>query len=159
MTDDLHPRISRTAYLLGYAGLLPQVAAVALVGWGFGDRKAHAIAVGFGLSVACFYAAVILSFLGGMWWGFAMMRSAGRGGLAALAVLPSLVGFALLCLGSVGLPLSWVLVALGVAIVLTLPVDRHLTATGEAPQGWMHLRAPLSLGLGGLTILAGVLAA
>ena len=41
--------------------------------------------------------------------------------------------------------------------MLTLPVDRRFVATGEAPVGWMALRVPLSLGLGLLTIAAGVL--
>ena len=51
------------------------------------------------------------------------------------------------------------MIALGGAILLTLPVDRHLVATGEAPANWMKLRMPLSLGLGGLTIAAGLLLA
>ena len=45
----------------------------------------------------------------------------------------------------------------GSAVALTLLVDRRLVASGDTPVGWMRLRVPLSLGLGGLTILAGVL--
>jgi hypothetical protein len=41
--------------------------------------------------------------------------------------------------------------------MLTLPVDRRLVATGEAPTGWMGLRVPLSLGLATLTILAAMM--
>ena len=52
---------------------------------------------------------------------------------------------------------GWCLVATGSVVALTLLVDRSLVASGDAPDGWMRLRAPLSLGLGGLTILAGVL--
>jgi hypothetical protein len=40
--------------------------------------------------------------------------------------------------------------------MLTLLVDRHLMNRGDAPPDWMRLRTPLSLGLGALTILAGV---
>lgn len=158
MTDGPRPRVSRAAYLLGFAGLLPQVAAVLLLASSAGHAKADALAFGFGLSIASVYAAAILSFLGGMWWGFAIKRGSQQGSLAAVAVLPSLAAVALVLAGAIGLPSRWILVALGVVIILTLPVDRRLAATGDAPDGWMALRVPLSLGLGGLTILAGLLA-
>ena len=138
--------------LLGFAGLLPQLAAVALVASGRGEFYF------FGRVLALVYGIVILSFLGGVWWGFAVRRIGGQGVLAAVAVLPSLAGVALMIAVQFGLPLPRALVLLGVLIALTLLVDRHLAATGEAPAGWMALRIPLSLGLGGLTILAGVLA-
>ena len=154
------PRVGRTAFLLGLAGLLPQAAAVALVAIGRRDPTDMAwVPLMVGYATALVYGAVILSFLGGIWWGFAMRRAAGQAGLAALAVVPSLVGA--LCVAAAGLTVPsggpWPAVALGSAIMLTLPVDRHLVATGEAPANWMRLRVPLSLGLGVLTIVAGVL--
>ena len=147
-------RVSRAAYLLGFAGLLPQGGAVWLT---TGD---HSKATTLGYAVALFYGAVILSFLGGIWWGLAMRRLDRQAPLAAAAVLPSLVAVAIIAwAGVLGTDASpGPLVALGAALLLTLPVDRHLVTTGEAPAGWMRLRIPLSLGLGGLTILAGVLA-
>jgi hypothetical protein len=130
-------------------GLLPQAAAVLLM-------AVHPPgAFGLPLAIAYSYAALILSFLGGIWWGFAMRRSVGQGALAALAVLPSLIPLAILPLASRSW--SWGLIVLGTAILATLLVDRHLVAKGDAPPNWMRLRAPLSLGLGGLTILAGLL--
>ena len=146
------PTIARTTGLLGYAGLLPQLAAVALVASGRGEFYF------FGRVLALVYGIVILSFVGGVWWGFAVRRASGQGALATVAVLPSLVGVALMIAVQFGLPLPGALVLLGVVIALTLLVDRRLAASGEAPVGWMGLRVPLSLGLGGLTILAGVLA-
>lgn len=103
------------------------------------------------------YASLILSFLGGMWWSFAMKRVARQASLAALAVVPSLLPSILLPLAAVT---SWTvpLVLLGSTILLTLLVDRRLARSGEAPEGWMSLRVPLSIGLGGLTIVAGILA-
>ena len=88
---------------------------------------------------------------------FAVRRPvAAQAPLLVAAVVPSLVAFALLGLGLMLLDLRWPLVLLGAGVLLTLPVDRHLAATGDAPQGWMGLRVPLSLGLGLLTIAMGV---
>ena len=161
------PDISRTAYALGFAGLLPQVAAVLLMVLG---RSGYPFAHAVGLLIASVYAASILSFLGGIWWGVAMRREQGQGVAVALAVLPSLVAVALLCwagaqatlLGSIaaieGGHLRAPLLALGVAVASTLLVDRRLIASGDVPRDWMRLRTPLSLGLGGLTVAAGLLA-
>jgi len=144
------------ARLLGFAGLLPQGAAVAMVIAGHREGGIdRGIAHGLGQAIALGYGALILSFLGGIWWGFTMRREAGQARLAMAAVVPSLVAAALLvAIGATGQP-GWGLVGLGSAILLTLPVDRHLVATGEAPAGWMRLRVPLSVGLGVLTIVAG----
>jgi hypothetical protein len=139
--------VGRVAFALGAAGLLPQAAAAVLVALGYAD----------GALVALGYGALILSFLGGMWWGLAMNLRLGQSLLVTLAVVPSLVAGAIMALSAVHLPLG--LVALGSAILLTLPVDRWLVARGAAPINWMRLRVPLSIGLGALTIVAGVLAA
>lgn len=146
---DAGPRVSRAAMLLGFAGLLPQFAAVTLIALG-GQTIV--------LLIALAYPMIILSFLGGIWWGFAMRRRARQAGLATLAVVPSLVVLLLVIGLGLGIATSWILVANGVAILLTLPVDRHLARSGDAPVDWMRLRIPLSVGLGGLTIVAGYLA-
>ena len=146
--------------LLGVAGLLPQAAAVALIVSGGRDRTDLAwVPLSIGYATVLGYGAIILSFLGGIWWGFAMRREAGQARLAALSVMPSLVAAG--CVGWAGLQFGrgggWPAVALGAAILLTLPIDRHLVTTGEAPANWMRLRVPLSVGLGALTIAAGIL--
>lgn len=144
-------RVGRTAFLLGFAGLLPQAAAVALI---IADRHG-----GYDLPYGFLYAypSLILSFLGGIWWGYAMRRDHGQAVLAGLAVLPSLAPLAILPTAMVSW--TWPLILLGIALLLTLVVDAHLARTGEAPVNWMQLRLPLSVGLAGLTIVAGVLAA
>ena len=145
-------RVGSAAFGLGFAGLVPQLAAVVLT---LGGEHVAA----FGRLIATGYGVLILSFLGGMWWGIAMRREQRQGRLVALAVLPSLVAAAILAWAGLsadeGAPGP--LLALGVAIMLTLLVDRHLVSTGEAPQGWTALRAPLSLGLGLLTFATGLL--
>ena len=147
------PQVGKGAFALGFAGLVPAFAAACLIALG----RAEAAAIAF------LYPAAILSFLGGIWWGFAMRRPTGQASLALLAVMPSLVAVGLVLLAILGAffgarPVtSWSLVALGVALILTLPVDRYLVRTGEAPANWLRLRIPLSIGLGGLTIVSAAL--
>ncbi len=154
-------RVGGTAKLLGFAGLLPQGAAVLLMllaRGSYGDLGGLLTLAGYGIAVA--YGALILSFLGGIWWGYAMRREGGQGALAVLAVVPSLVAFACMIAAVWTLPHEpspWPALVLGSAIMLTLPVDRRLVRDGEAPANWMSLRVPLSVGLGSLTIAAGVI--
>lgn len=141
------------AMLLGHAGLLPPAACVVAIAGGDPAIRFSALALLFA------YVAVILSFLGGLWWGFAAREGArAPRWLWIAAVVPSLVAVAAAWPWAVGL--SWPgpsLVALGVAVFLTLMVDRRLVTLGIAPSDWMRLRVPLSLGLGTLSILGAVL--
>ena len=148
-------RVGRTAYALGFAGLLPQIVAVgafALLDPAHGPSLPAV--------VAAVYPLAILSFLGGMWWGLAMRGDAAQPAGVLLAVLPSLaavaLAFAFFVAADAGLT-GWCFVATGSAILLTLLVDRWLERQTLTPDGWMRLRVPLSVGLGGLTILAGAL--
>ena len=154
MTDPVHVpargSVGESPLILGYAGLFPQIAAVATCVFA-GDSDV-------GPMFAFGYAALILSFLGGIWWGFAMRTGTHQGRIATLAVLPSLFG-ALLILLSIAhiLPLGLALVLMGSAVIMTLLIDRRLVSDDIAPAGWMALRVPLSVGLGALTILCGIL--
>lgn len=137
---------------LGLAGLLPQFACVAVLYAGPAEWREAALAIAFA------YAALILSFLGGMWWGIAAAAPAAQrrrtlGWLWIAAVLPSLV--ALACFLPWALDWAWPepsLVMLGGALLVTLGVDAKLGAL--APRWWMTLRVPLSTGLGLATIAA-----
>lgn len=115
-----------------------------------------------GYGFALLYAAIILSFLGGIWWTFAMRRTDGQARLASVAVVPPLVGFGLVAAAVFGAPMTipaWPAIVLGCVVMLTLLIDKRLVRTGEAPTGWMALRIVLSVGLGLETIAAGVLLA
>lgn len=137
---------------LGVAGLLPQFTCVAVLYAGPAEWREAALAIAFA------YAALILSFLGGMWWGIAAAAPAAQrrkalGWLWIAAVLPSLV--ALACFLPWALDWAWPepsLVMLGGALLVTLGVDAKLGAL--APRWWMTLRVPLSTGLGLATIAA-----
>jgi uncharacterized membrane protein len=142
------PRVGRVARLLGFAGLAPSIATTVLVA--LGERSAAAI--------GAFYPLLILSFLGGMWWGLAMREGAVRQAwLVGVAIVPSLVALALGCAVVFTQGSGWSLVGIGVALIVTLPVDRWLARRGAAPAGWMGLRVPLSLALGALTIATGAM--
>jgi hypothetical protein len=138
---------------LGYAGLLPQAFAV---GWLAVAPKV--VAVNLPLLLVHGYAALIFSFLGGLWWGLgAAARDRAPAWVWVAAVVPSLVG-----LGSMALMVMTgmnmlALALLGIGLVAALVVDRQLVALDIAPASWMDLRTPLSLGLGGLTLVAAAL--
>ena len=140
---------------LGYAGLLPQALALALVLFGGPAWRFT------GLSLAFAYAAVIFSFLGGVWWGLA-----GRADQALprwvwlVSVAPALLALASAWPWATGD--EWPgpsLLALGLAIALSVIVDIRFAQLALTPPRWLMLRLPLSLGLGGLTFAVGISAA
>ena len=135
---------------LGFAGLLPQMALVVVAYWGPADWHEAARSIG------AIYAGLILTFLGGTWWGIAAGAPAAerRSGLAWVwiaAVLPSLIVFALLIAWTLGLlPLEPMMVMLGSALLVALGVDARLASL--SPRWWLRLRVPLSIGLGSATL-------
>lgn len=143
------PRLPR---LLGFMGLLPQLFAVLLI-W-LRDPQWHFAA----LAMAYFYAATILSFLGGLWWGLAARSERPPSWAFLAAVAPQLIAFASAWPWAIGAP--WPgpsMIVLAVALVAALGVDVALYRRGIAPPWWLSLRAPLSLGLGVLTFLGAML--
>ncbi len=140
--------LQRPAFLLGFAGLIPAFAALAAAGFAPPEWREFAYRAG------ALYAGLILSFLGGAWWGMATRGQPNRAWpLYILSVVPSLAALALLLLLTPDR-----LILLGALIALTLPVDRLLLAEGLAPANWMRLRVPLSLGLAAATIGLGLVA-
>ena len=152
-------KVGPVARALGFAGLLPQGGAVAALSAAVLQPSAFAGFAGPAAGVALIYPLVIFSFLGGMWWGLGMRAEARQAAIVGMAVVPSLAALALFAVLVAVRDPRWAFVALGSAILLTLLVDRWLVQAGVAPEGWMRLRVPLSVGLGGLTILAGLLIA
>lgn len=134
---------------LGYAGLLPQALAVLLV-FGGGEWRWVALAAGFA------YAALIFSFLGGIWWGQAVASYAAPKWIFAIAVLPSLIGLAAFMPWTVGW--NWPgpsLIVLGAGLALSPLIDRSIAQNSKR---WIALRWKLSVGLGALTLMLGLLA-
>ncbi|MEH3103121.1 MAG: DUF3429 domain-containing protein [Sphingomonas phyllosphaerae] len=145
------PQVRTPPAALGIAGLLPQIACVTLALVEPATRPAAAV-VGGG------YAALILSFLGGMWWMQALSRSDARWWPYLLAVAPSLIGWAVLLavFGGVAPPAAG-LMALALALLASPLGDREIGPLLRAVPAWRQLRLTLSLGLGALTLVLAVL--
>jgi len=125
-----------TATLLGAAGLLPFLGAGLAALGPQGDRAMMALVA---------YGAVILSFLGGVHWGFALQDPADRGQRPRLllGVAPSLVGWvALLLAMAVEAEAGLALLVLGV-LGATI-VEARAQRAGLMPRGYMALRYALS---------------
>lgn len=140
------PPLNAHARGLGYAGQLPQVLAVILLA--DPDTRWIAIAGGFG------YAALIFSFLGGVWWGVAISNPQAPRWAYVAAVLPSLIALAAY--------LPWIfgwawpgpsLLAIGLCLIFSPVVDREMALKLPLPDGWVGLRSRLSIGLGLLTLM------
>lgn len=138
---------------LGYAGLIPPLALLAMLVLHRGTLAAPML-----VAVAIGYAALIFSFLGGTWWG--MLAGSGRRvGLAsaALSVMPSLIALVLV-FATARAPVVAPLTLAGF-IALSPVVDRELARNGLVPRWWLPLRLVLSVCLAGLTAAAVLLAA
>lgn len=131
--------------MLGAAGLVPALAAAVAVLWGPPSWRDAAATAG------AAYAALILSFLGGTWWGLASRAPDATAGRAfAVAVLPSLAGWAALLVDR-----GAGLILLGLLLIAVLPGDAWLARSGLAPAWWLSLRVPLSAGLALAAIVTG----
>jgi hypothetical protein len=148
-----HSAVPPIALWLGFAGLLPQAGALIAVLTDHPEWHFSALALGYA------YAALILSFLGGMWWGLAAQAwQPIAGWIWFAAVTPSLIALASAVPWAIGD--AWPgpsLALLGLAILGSLAVDYRLQAAGLCPGWWLRLRVPLSTGLGGLTLALGYL--
>ena len=126
--------IPQCAFWLGFAGLMPFLAAAAINL--IPGAPLHDLA----LQALLSYGAVILSFLGGVRWGLAIATSdfADLLGPLFISVVPALLGwFALL------LPSSLGLTVLVLSFSVMLVADRQLLS---APRWYRSLRLPLSVG-------------
>ncbi|WP_028967208.1 DUF3429 domain-containing protein [Sphingomonas phyllosphaerae] len=143
------PQLRTPPVALGAAGLLPQMACVAIALAEPGSRMAAGV-IGGG------YAALILSFLGGMWWMQALLRSDERWWPYLLAVAPSLIGWAALLavIGRVAPPAA-ALMTLALALLASPLGDREIGPLLRGVPAWRHLRLTLSGGLGVLALVSG----
>jgi Protein of unknown function (DUF3429) len=141
--------LPRFARFLGFAGLLPQAAALVAIWSGSLDYRFTALAFAFA------YAALILSFLGALWWGLAAARpQRAPGWVWLVGVMPCLLALASCAPWAFGA--AWPapsLFLLAGAIGASCLVDLKLDRLGLCPKGWARFRVQLSLGLAALTAL------
>ena len=123
---------SPAAARLAYAGLVPFVLGAALLWLVRPDAHPYVAAALSG------YAAAIISFLGGIHWGFAFAQPRPPMRLFAWGVVPSLVAWV-----SVVLPPYAGLVVQGLMLVVCYLVDRRIYPLQGAQQ-WLTLRFRLS---------------
>lgn len=146
MSQRFHPGLARPAVVLGYLGLVPPAACLILAHLSDSLRW-------FSMAASAFYAAVILSFLGGMWWMTGLLSGERRTTPYFLAILPSLIAWAS--------TLPWVfgarwpgpsLVLLGLVLLLSPLNDHALSRRIALPAGWLALRNRLAIAMGVLTL-------
>ena len=144
------PSLSPNAKWLGYAGLLPQLFAIAMLLDDSGLRWI-AIAGGYG------YAAFIFSFLGGMWWGLGIASANPPRWLFAAAIAPSLISLVTYLPWTWGwdwpVPSLWI-VATG--LLLSPLVDMALGKSVTLPGGWLRQRILMSSGLSLMTAVLAI---
>jgi hypothetical protein len=123
---------SPLALALGHAGLLPFVGGALLVWFVQGE------ALPFAAQALSAYAALIVSFLGGIHWGLALRQPQPRPLLLGWGVAPSLLAWI-----AVMMPASSGLVLSGALLLLCWVVDRVLYRR-EGVAAWLTLRFRLS---------------
>lgn len=128
----LAPGLPPAAQQLGWAGILPFLAGAVLM-W-LVSAEAHPY-VALALSA---YAAVIVSFLGGIHWGLAFRETPAPALLLGWGVLPSLVAWV-----AVMMPPSAGLVIHGLMLLACYAVDRRVYPQHGAAH-WLTLRFRLS---------------
>jgi len=140
LVDRLNAASRRVAWMLGAAGALPFVGLAALAV--FADQRSAMI----GHTALVAYAAVILSFLGGINWGLTIgtqSRAADDPGVEmrlVVSVVPALAAWVGLLL-----PPIWGFVVIATAFVIILLNDVGLSRRGYAPGWYPALRTPLTV--------------
>ncbi len=148
MTDQQQPRgladVPLGAAILGFLGAVPFVVlSVALWTDGLLPR------LPFNPFLALtYYAAIILSFMGGVRWGLAMAAPDGPAfAQLLLSVTPALIAWAALVIMSMGLTLPYLATGLALLILSFLALlwsDLKASRTGLAPAWYPALRIPLT---------------
>ena len=141
----MNRRLPMLAAVLGLAGLVPFVACGVLAVGQDGDRAAFALVA---------YGAVILAFLGGVHWGFALEEPSGRAERSrlGLGVLPSLVGWVALLL-AIAVDAAAALGLLIAGFAGLVVVEARAGRMGLVPKGYLTLRYVLTGVVGTVLVL------
>lgn len=135
-------QIPRSALILGLAGLIPFLwGALTVLQPGLADWTNHTIGPRFaGPYIMLFYGAIILAFMSGVLWGFAMKLGGAQATAGyVLSVIPALWAFFTTGGGPSGAGISLMAGFTGL-----LAIDWMFWRFGVAPDWWLRLRAPLT---------------
>ena len=131
-------QIPRSVSLLGWAGVLPfaGLSTILLLDWPGSKGTFEPMLIAYG--------AIILSFMGGIHWGIAMARAAGKdipiqSWHLVLSVLPALIGWTATFFDTV-----YALAVLAVGFVALLIVDMNWASGNCAPVWYGKLRLQLT---------------
>lgn len=122
------------ALALGYAGVLP-VAGLLVLAWSSATWQHQAV------NSATIYAALILSFLGGIHWGFATSGFASSKHFL-ISVVPSLWAWA-----AFASPDFYTLLGIILGLVVFFVYERQCALVSRFPDWYLYLRLRLTLGL------------
>ena len=122
------------ALALGYAGVLP-VAGLLVLAWSSATWQHQAV------NSATIYAALILSFLGGIHWGFATSGFASSKHFL-ISVVPSLWAWA-----AFAGPGFYTLLGIILGLVVFFVYERQCALVSRFPDWYLYLRLRLTLGL------------
>ena len=131
-------RVPPALLLLGLAGVLPFAwAALGILVPALGDWSLDVLGPRHtGRTLLLLYGTVILSFMSGTVWGYAMQAEGRhRAILAGLSTLAALWAVAL----------GFSTIALALGFVTLLALDLHAQRAGLAPRWWMRLRLLLTI--------------
>ena len=127
------------ANFLGYAGVTP-VLGLLILGWTDQTWQQQSV------SLTCSYGALILSFLGGIHWGFA------TSGIASMKSLVPSVAPSLWAWAALACPQAITLWALTLGLLLFYLYERRTSWVDKLPRWYLPLRLKLTMGLSlGLT--------
>jgi hypothetical protein len=131
------PPASAPALVLGISGLVPFVALAAMIGLGPVTWYVY------WLTVLAYYGAVILTFVGGLHWSYALKRSA-HGGEAWLqygfSVAPALAAWL-----SLLFPVWTALRLQAAGLLICYVFDRRMARNDPLPEWFLPLRAVLTV--------------
>lgn len=146
MLDALRKDVPEAAFVLGFLGAIPFVGLALL-------SALSGVLGTWALGALLAYAAVILSFMGGVHWGWAMAADEPSFARLGVSVLPSLLGWVgFLVAGKLG----FITLAAGFAALLWL--DLRAIAEGRAARWYRTLRWPLTVIVVASLLTAAVLA-
>ena len=141
---------AQAGWLFGLAGLVPFFLAAAALWAGYGRLGRWAFVA---LQALLFYGATIVSFLGGVRWGFELARPGGpEARMLFASVLAQIGAWALVFLPMPGPALS---VRLGGLLLLLMVQGAADAASRDLPEWYRTLRVPLTVGAGA-ALAAGV---